>query len=78
MQPLDELYSTRLLVFIEEEPQSNQYRQVILNKEQFKKVSDAVITIEKEKDEHGMEMVSFKHSEELYELPDLIEINYEA
>lgn len=76
---ISELYVTRLVCFIETEPQSNKYRQVILNSEQFKKVSDAICTIEKDKDEKGMELVSFRESEEIYDLPEeLKDIHYEA
>lgn len=69
------MYGTRMLVFIEEEPQSNKYRQVLLNAEQFKKVSDSIIKIEKQADENGQEIVSFDQSEESYTLPDLKEIH---
>lgn len=75
-----ELFSQRCLVFLETEPQSNKYCQVILSQEQFKKVSDAIITTFKA-EEHpelaetelkpGMEIVNIELSEEEYELPDL-------
>ena len=76
----DELFSQRCLVFLETEPQSNKYNQVILSKEQFKKVSDAIIStfVSEEHPEleeveliDGMEIVNIELSDEEYELPDL-------
>ena len=43
--PNDVLYGMRLIVFLEESPQSNIYRQVLLDDEKFKKVSDSVCTV---------------------------------
>lgn len=79
MKPSDTsgLYISRLLVFVEESPQSNLYRQVMLNPVQFKKVSDAVVTVEKPQDKDGIEQVSFNQSEELYTLPELQDIQYD-
>jgi len=75
-----ELFSQRCLVFMETEPQSNKYNQVILSKEQFKKVSDAIISTF-DPEEHpelenaelvpGMEILNIELSEEEYILPDL-------
>lgn len=71
---LDELYGTRLLCFLEEEPQSNNYRQVILNSEQFKNFS---LSLGKVTDQNGNDQtVEFQMSEEIYKLPDLPEIYY--
>lgn len=39
---MEELYTTRLILLMETEPQSNEYRQVRLNEEQFRKMSDAL------------------------------------
>ena len=75
-----ELFSQRCLVFLETEPQSNKYSQVILSQEQFKKISDAIIStfVPEEHPEleegtlaPGMEIVNIELSEEEYELPDL-------
>jgi len=75
MQQIDKyvLYGIRLLVFLEESPQSNEYRQVVVDPKKFKEISDAVCKVEeKEGDE---ELVSIRLSEEIYKLPDLREIH---
>lgn len=36
---LEDLYTVRLVVMLEDEPQSNRYHQVILNPEQFRMLS---------------------------------------
>jgi hypothetical protein len=65
------LYGTRLLVFLEDAPQSNQYRQIILNQDQFKNLSNSIGTVvDKEGDD---EQVEIEMSEEIYTLPDLYE-----
>lgn len=66
------LYSTRLLVFIETEPQSNKYRQLVLTPEEFKNVSFSIGKVTN-KVGNG-EQVEVKMSEEIWELPDLPEI----
>jgi hypothetical protein len=77
---ISELFSQRCLVFMETEPQSNKYNQVILSKEQFKKVSYAIIStfdpeehpeLEEVELRDGMEIVNIELSEEEYTLPDL-------
>lgn len=62
-----------MLVFLEEGPQSNQYRQVILDAKKFKAVSDTICggPVADGKDE---EEVEIQMTEELYDLPDLPEI----
>lgn len=71
------LYGLRTLLFIETEPQSNKYCQVILTDEQFKKVSDAIaecFTVRKGEDiRNGFEEISMILSDEEYTLPDLNE-----
>jgi hypothetical protein len=71
------LYEERLLVFVETGPQTDKYHQVLLGKDQFKKVSDAIIkTKEKCEDlREGVESVTLETSEEEYLLPDLQSIN---
>jgi ABC-type tungstate transport system permease subunit len=76
-----ELYTVRLIVLMEDAPQSNKYRQVILNPEQFKKVSDAVaqqfVRVE-EKDTKRLTAYDIVMSDELYDLPSNIQdITYE-
>lgn len=66
-----DLYKTRLLVFLEEDPQSNKYRQIILTAEQFKNMSDAVCTVESRIGDD--EEVTMRLSDEIYTLPDLPE-----
>ena len=69
-----ELYGTRLLCFLETEPQSNMYHQVRLNPEQFKTFS---FSLGKVVDVKGdMQNVEFEMSVETYKLPDLPEIYY--
>lgn len=68
----NDLYGIRMLVFLEVEPQSNRYTQVLLNPKQFKIISGTigtVIGVEEEK-----EIVKWTCSEEEYTLPDLQEI----
>lgn len=36
------LYTVRMFIYLETEPQSNQYERVMLNQEQYKRVSGAV------------------------------------
>lgn len=71
---LKELYTQRTLIFIEEEPQSNKYRQVILTPEEFKRVSDNLGRIASEAD--GIEQIEINLSDEIYTLPDLKDISY--
>lgn len=69
-----ELYGVRLLVFIEKAPQSNQYYQVLLNKEEFKKVSLSIGRPTGKEIRPGVKEVENFTSEEEYVLPDLKEI----
>lgn len=68
----DELYSERVLVFIEIEPQSNKYRQCILPPERFKKMTSTLGKIIKNKD--GSETIETIESDDIYILPDLEQI----
>lgn len=70
----DELYEQRLLVFIEIGAQTNKYRQILFNPEEFKKVVMSVGKVVR-KDEDGIEEVEIVESEEIYTLPDLQSIN---
>lgn len=72
---LNELYKCRVLIFFEDAPQSNKYHQVILNKEQFKKVSFAIFQPTGLKCLHGHDQVNVEGSDEIYNLPDLKETN---
>lgn len=68
-----EINELRLLVFLEVEPQSNKYNQVLLTSEQFKKVSDGIV-VEKVPTldmKDGFESWTNYQSEEEYVLPDL-------
>ena len=66
------MYGTRLIILMEHEPQSNKYRQVILDSERFKEVSDAVCggTVPEGLEEEEVEIIM---SKDVYELPDLEE-----
>lgn len=63
------LYEQRQLLFIETEPQSNKYRQVLLSPEEFKKVSESFGHLVRT--EGSMEVRSISMSDEIHELPDL-------
>lgn len=68
-----DIYGTRLLLFVEIDPQSNTYRQVCLSAEEFKNVSLAfgkVVSREGNKQEIELQM-----SEETYDLPDFPEMH---
>lgn len=66
-----ELYTIRTLIFLETEPQSNEYHQVMLDQEIFKKVTEVMSTLVKEGD---VQEVKLDLSEEIYKLPDLQDI----
>ena len=74
LNPL-ELYSTRLLVFVETAPQSNKYHQVHMDSEEFKKCSISVGDIVEKKDHNGIQTIALRMSVDSYDLPDLKEIN---
>jgi len=67
-----DLYGIRTLVFQETEPQSNKYYQVILNQEEFKRMSLSLGSVVGEI-RKGIDAVQLKISEETYDLPDLQE-----
>lgn len=77
MNNFDGLYEQRLLVFLETGAQTDKYNQVYLDKDQFKKVSDAIIKSKEDCEglREGKEMVIIDASEKEYELPDLQSIN---
>ncbi len=66
------LYGTRLLVFLEDSPQSNQYHQVRLTPAQFKVVSDSISNVVGRNGDD--EDVEIEMSVDTYTLPDLQEI----
>lgn len=63
------LYGTRLLIFLEDSPQSNKYRQILLTSEEFKKASFAIGEVVEQ--EGTDQTVKLEMSTELYDLPDL-------
>lgn len=71
ISPFDNLYGTRLLIFLEDKPQSNKYHQVLLTLDEFKKASMMIGTVVEEKGHK--QIVELQMSEELYDLPDLEE-----
>lgn len=76
MEELDSvIYEQRMLVFLEVSPQTNRYRQLLFNAEEFKKITANIGRIIKEKDENGLEVVETNESVEEYILPDLQSIN---
>lgn len=72
---MKEIYSLRMLVFIETSPQSNQYNQVLLDPKTFKKVSFAISAAAKMSDE--IQITPVPCSVEVYTLPDLQQIHHE-
>jgi hypothetical protein len=66
----DDLYKLRILVFIENEPQSNLYRQVILSPHQYQSVSSSI--------GEGGTPLKVLASEDLFKLPDLEDVCEEA
>ena len=70
----DNLYNVvnelRCLVFLETEPQSNLYNQVLLTEETFHEMSK-VISGEVVRKEGDIEVVDTQLSDEVYKLPDL-------
>lgn len=72
---IQELYVTRLIVLLEDEPQSNTYRQVLLTPEEFKGVSTAIGKVLAKK-KNDIETVQVTLSRELYPLPDLKETRF--
>lgn len=76
-EELEELYTTRLLCFLETSPQSNKYHQVLLNAEEFKRFSFSIG--DKTEDlPNGAQGTFIKMSEETYALPDLKQIQDEG
>jgi hypothetical protein len=66
-----EIYGLRLLVFMEAEPNSNLYHQVLLSPEEFKKVSLSIGVETGAEVRPGVKEVATTTSEEVYTLPDL-------
>lgn len=69
-----ELYSQRVLIFMETEPQSNTYRQVILDAKKFKAMSDTISVETGRKLAENINEIEIELSDEEYVLPDLKEI----
>lgn len=68
---LSELYEQRLLLFIEDYPQSNEYRHLIFTKEQYKQISDTISSFTKISQEEDTETCEITASDAIYKLPDL-------
>lgn len=68
---IHELYTIRTLIFLETEPQSNEYHQVMLDQKSFKKVTEVMSTLIKDGD---IQEVDLDLSEKTYKLPDLQDI----
>lgn len=67
----EELNVDRLLVFLETGPQTNKYQQILLNAEEFNRVSQSIGKVTHKVG--TMEHIELHLSEQVYELPDLIE-----
>lgn len=72
---LGDLYGIRLLIFLEVSPQSNKYHQLYFTQEQFKEISLKVGDVIAPKDERHIETVKLEVSEDVYDLPDLQQVN---
>lgn len=69
-----QLNSTRLIVLMEVEPQSNRYAQFMFDREQFKKVSNAVGDCYEMKSKEGdIEEYDIELTDQTVVLPDLPE-----
>lgn len=68
---VSDLYNLRMLVFLETEPQSNEYKQVSLSPEQYKKVSKDIVTKFVGRLDNKRDTCEVILSEEVYKLPDL-------
>lgn len=74
-----DLWGIRMVLLMEEDPQSNTYRQIKLNPAQFGKISDAVADVHvtgKMLDSNTQE-VGFNFSEETVTLPDWLRDFYQ-
>jgi len=74
-EEIEDIYSTRLLVFIEDNPQSNKYHQMFFTPEEFKRISMAIGKDTGRKNGR-LDIIEFQQSVETYALPDLQEIQY--
>ncbi len=71
------LHSTRLLVFLEKEPLSNEYSQVMLDPEQFKHFSFSlgkIVARHDPSDPRKIDKVAVDITPETFKLPDLPQI----
>lgn len=68
-----DLYGVRVLIFMETEPQSNKYVQVILSPEMFKNMTETICVKTGNVVREGVDETKIKTSEEEYTLPDLPE-----
>lgn len=77
------LYTRRLVVLLETDPQTNVYQQVVLNASQFKSVSDSIADTFPKGDMQGLKKGHTSHylnlSSEEYTLPSEIkDIHYDV
>lgn len=78
-ETLRQLNNMRMLIFLETKPQSNKYNQILLTKQQFKEVSDALGKIFEVKG-HSLQdgeirVVDIEISDDETLLPDLQQIH---
>ena len=71
---IQDLYTQRVLVFLETEPQSNIYAQVILNIDQYKKITTNIGRAVKAANKNNIEHYHVELSDEHYPLPDLPDV----
>lgn len=72
---LPDLYIARLLVMLETNPQTNKYRQIILNKKQFKMLSDLLISFAHQYKDGSFDVtVEDKY---IVSMPDMVSCFYE-
>ncbi len=68
------IHGIRMLLFLETEPQSNKYRQILLSPEEFKRVAFAYGKLTGKKLSDGLDEVKIEMSDEIFDLPDLQEL----
>lgn len=76
----DEFYSVRMLVFMEDAPQANKYRRILLTPKQYKMVSDTLHNCFPKDPKHNCgnaecDGTVLKISEKIIPLPDVQDIH---
>lgn len=78
MKQKDFLYhisTSRVLVFVEIESNTNKYHQIYLTRNQYKDLTSVIGVLTDQKDEYGDSIMQTVESEDIYDLPDLRHVN---